>query len=88
MRALAILPLLALAAVRGGGWWLLLPGYAWYLTTMLDGVLGTDDTNADPQTETSALFWHRAVTIVWLPLQFAAIFGTISARKREPLKTP
>ena len=72
-----MLPLVALAATQGGFWWLLLPGYAWYLTTALDGVLGLNANNPDPQTETRRLFWHRAVTIVWFPLQFGAIFGTI-----------
>ena len=72
-----MLPLVALAATQGGFWWMLLPGYAWYLTTALDGVLGLNANNPDPQTETRRLFWHRAVTIVWFPLQFGAIFGTI-----------
>ncbi|WP_347137883.1 alkane 1-monooxygenase [Paracoccus sp. SSK6] len=75
--SLVMLPLVALAAARGGWWWMLLPAYAWYLTTALDGVLGLNEANPDPQTETRALFWHRAVTVVWFPLQFAAIFGGI-----------
>ncbi len=72
-----MLPLVALAAARGGLWWLLLPGYAWYLTTVMDGLLGLNGDNPDPQTATGRLFWHRAVTIIWFPLQFAAIFGCI-----------
>ena len=75
--SLVMLPLVALAAAWGGLWWMLLPAYAWYLTTALDGLLGESKANPDPQTETRALFWHRAVTIVWFPLQCAAIFGTI-----------
>ncbi|WP_306754833.1 alkane 1-monooxygenase [Paracoccus actinidiae] len=75
--SLVMLPLVALAAARGGLWWMLLPAYAWYLTTALDGLLGESKANPDPHTETRALFWHRAVTIVWFPLQCAAIFGTI-----------
>lgn len=72
-----MLPLVALAAMRGGWWWTLLPVYAWYLTTAMDGVLGLNEDNPDPETATEQLFWHRAVTIVWFPLQFAAIFGSI-----------
>ncbi|MCF3973390.1 alkane 1-monooxygenase [Paracoccus salsus] len=75
--SLVMLPLVMVAATQGGLWWLLLPGYAWYLTTALDGVLGLNESNADPQTATDSLFWHRAVTIIWFPLQFAAIFGSI-----------
>lgn len=75
--SVVMLPLVMLAAVRGGFWWMLLPAYAWYLTTALDGLLGDNDDNPDPQTDTSRLFWHRAVTIIWFPLQFAAIFGSI-----------
>ncbi|TBN52316.1 alkane 1-monooxygenase [Paracoccus sediminis] len=75
--SLGTLPLIVLAAAWGGFWWLLLPGYAWFLVTALDGLFGTDESNADPTTDTQALFWHRAVTIVWFPLQFAAIFGAI-----------
>lgn len=72
-----MLPLVALAAMRGGWWWTLLPVYAWYLTTAMDGVLGLNEDNPDPEIATEQLFWHRAVTIVWFPLQFAAIFGSI-----------
>lgn len=75
--SVVMLPLVALAAMRGGWWWTLLPVYAWYLTTAMDGVLGLNEDNPDPEIATEQLFWHRAVTIVWFPLQFAAIFGSI-----------
>ncbi|MDQ1900883.1 alkane 1-monooxygenase [Paracoccus sp. WLY502] len=75
--SVVMLPLVALAAAWGGLWFMLLPAYAWYLTTALDGVLGLNTENPDPQTETARLFWHRAVTMIWFPLQFAAIFGCI-----------
>lgn len=75
--SLAMLPLVALAAWRGGAWWLLLPGYAWYLTTALDGLLGLNSENPSTEIETERLFWHRAITIVWFPLQALAIFGSI-----------
>ncbi|MDO5648327.1 alkane 1-monooxygenase [Paracoccus sp. (in: a-proteobacteria)] len=72
-----MIPLVAWAAVMGGYWWMLLPGYAWYVTTALDAMLGRSTANPDPETATRELFWHRAITIIWFPLQFAAIFGTI-----------
>ena len=75
--SLVMVPLVALAAIKGGFWWALMPAYAWYLTSALDGLLGSDQSNADPETALSHLFWHRAITIIWFPLQFAAIFGSI-----------
>jgi alkane 1-monooxygenase len=75
--SVVMLPLIFLAAAWGGFWFMLLPAYAWYLTTALDGVLGTSEANPDPQTEAARLFWHRAITVIWFPLQFAAIFGCI-----------
>ncbi|CAM3395866.1 Alkane 1-monooxygenase [Paracoccus nototheniae] len=81
--SVALIPLIVLAAWQGGAWWLLVPVYAWYLTTALDGVLGLNEDNPDPQTGTDQLFWHRAVTLIWFPLQFAAIFGCIAVMGRS-----
>ncbi|MFN3525267.1 MAG: alkane 1-monooxygenase [Paracoccus sp. (in: a-proteobacteria)] len=75
--SIIMIPLVYLAARQGGWWWLLLPGYAWYVTTLLDSILGLNENNPDPDTATDQLFWHRAITIIWFPLQFAAIFGSI-----------
>lgn len=75
--SIVMIPLVVVAATQGGLWWLLLPGYAWYVTTALDGILGLNEENPDPETTTDRLFWHRAITIIWFPLQFAAIFGSI-----------
>ncbi|TRW99446.1 alkane 1-monooxygenase [Paracoccus sp. M683] len=75
--SLGLLPLAMLAVIWGGWWWILLPVYAWYLTTGLDAILGTEDRNPDTETPDDALFWHRAVTLIWPPLQLAVIFGAI-----------
>ena len=77
--SLVMLPLVAIAATFGGWWFLLLPLYAWYVTTMLDAVLGLNGDNPDPDSDTAQLFWHRAITIIWFPLQVLAIFGGIWA---------
>ena len=75
--SLLMLPLVALAARMGGAWWLLLPLAAWFMTSVMDSVLGLNEGNPDPRAGAERLFWHRAITIIWFPLQFAAIFGAI-----------
>ena len=75
--SLGLVPLALFATVMGGWWWALLPIYAWYLTTGLDAILGTDERKPDMDAPVSALFWHRAVTIIWFPLQFLTVFGAI-----------
>ncbi|TJZ87908.1 alkane 1-monooxygenase [Paracoccus hibiscisoli] len=75
--SVALIPLIALAAWQGGAWWALVPLYAWYLTTALDGVLGLNEANPDPETATDQLFWHRAVTLIWFPLQITAILACV-----------
>lgn len=73
-----ILPVLVMfAALLGDWWWLLVPAYAWYLTTGLDLMLGPDLGNPDPDSPAEHLFWHRLITLIWFPLQFATIFGMI-----------
>ena len=75
--SLVLVPLAALAAWRGGWWWALMPAYAWYLVTLLDALLGKDDSNPDPDAPLHALFWHRAITVIWAPVQAAVILGAI-----------
>ena len=75
--SLLLVPMAALAAARGGWWWVLMPAYAWYLVTALDALTGLNTDNPDPETPDSALFWHRAITVIWAPLQAAVIFGAI-----------
>ena len=75
--SLLMLRPVALAARMGGAWWLLLPLAAWFMTSVMDSVLGLNEGNPDPRAGAERLFWHRAITIIWFPLQFAAIFGAI-----------
>ncbi len=75
--SLSLIPLVVLAA-RNGGWALLLPpAGAWWLATLLDAVLGRNTDNADPDTPEESLFWYRFITMIWLPIQVALIFGTL-----------
>jgi len=75
--SLGLLPMVVLAAVYGG-WALILPIAAtWYLFSVLDALTGLNLENADPETPDDRLFWYRAITLIWAPLQFIAIFGTL-----------
>lgn len=75
--SLLLIPLVWLAATQGG-WWILLPIAAtWYLFSALDAALGLNLENADPLTGEDHLFWYKAVTLVWVPLQFLSLFGLV-----------
>ena len=55
-----------------GGWALLiLPLYSWSFYALMDAIGGLDLDNADPQTPHADLFWYRAITLIWFPIQFA-----------------
>ena len=75
--SLGLVPLVWCAALMGG-WWIAVPIVAtWYLFSALDAVLGLSSDNTDPQTDEGQLFWYKAVTLVWVPLQFVSLFGLI-----------
>ncbi len=82
--SLGMVPLIVLAARLGGWCWLLLPAYGWVLMTLLDAALGRNEENPDTGTPTDRLFWYRAITVIWFPVQFAAIFGLIWYATRAP----
>lgn len=72
-----LLPLVWIAAVHGG-WTLLLPPLVtWYLFAVLDGLLGLNLDNADPDTPDDDLDWYAALTTLWVPAQFLTLFGLI-----------
>lgn len=72
--SLLIIPLVIIAAIYGG-WALVLPPLAtWWTFTVLDLILGRTEDNPDPETPVEALFWYRALTICWFPLQALTLF--------------
>ncbi|WP_299358360.1 alkane 1-monooxygenase [uncultured Paracoccus sp.] len=75
--SLGLVPLAIIAAWRGEWWFVLMPAYAWYPVTGLDAVLGLNKANLDPETSAYHLFWHRAITAIWFPIQATVIFGAI-----------
>lgn len=74
---LTFVPLVVLAVLQGGWTILLIPAYGWVLMPLLDIVLGQDLRNPDPDTPDSELFWFRLLTIIWFPIQFTLVFGTL-----------
>ena len=75
--SLLLIPLAIYAAMTGGWAVLLLPICTWYLFSIIDLFAGLDETNADPQTPDSQLYWYKLITIIWAPLQFLTIFGML-----------
>ena len=75
--SLGFVPLIALAAWQGGWWTLLMPVYGWVVFTLLDFVTGQFQDNADPDAPLSDIRWYRLITLIWFPVQFAVIFGSL-----------
>ena len=36
----------------------------------MDALTGLNTDNPDPLTDTARLSWHRAITVLWFPVQF------------------
>ena len=61
-----------------GGWTLLLVPFAiWYLFIALDGFVGLDLENANPQTPDNNIQTYILLTKLWVPAQFLTLFGLI-----------
>jgi alkane 1-monooxygenase len=71
------LPLAVLGTLWGGWWLLLLPAYGLVSVSILDRLTGLNEENPDPDTEEADLFWYRAITMVWVPVQFVLLFWII-----------
>ena len=72
-----LIPLAWIGAIFGGWTVILMPVATWYLFSAIDAITGTFDDNADLDTAETDLFWYRAITILWAPLQFVSLFGVI-----------
>lgn len=75
--SLMLVPFAWLGAVQGGWTVALLPVVTWFLFSALDAVFGHDTGNIDPNTAEQDLFWYRAVTLIWAPVQFCLLFSMI-----------
>ncbi len=75
--SLALLPLVWTSAVLGGWSFLIILIVTWNLFILWDLVQGIEQRNNDLNTPDADLFWYRAITIIWAPLQCATIFGIL-----------
>ena len=75
--SLTLIPVVMFAARAGGAWVWIVPVYAWFMTTLIDFVMGLNTVNPDPQSPPQNLFWYRLITLIWFPIQAAVIYGTI-----------
>lgn len=67
--SLGLVPVAVTAALVGGWTVLLMPVASWGLFSLLDALTGLDAANPDPDTPERDLFWHRAITAIWFPVQ-------------------
>ncbi|PHQ85994.1 MAG: alkane 1-monooxygenase [Thalassobium sp.] len=75
--SLALVPLAWIGAVYGGWTVILLPISTWYLFSIIDGIAGLYEENADLETTEDELFWYKLVTLIWFPIQFVTVFGVL-----------
>lgn len=81
--SLAIVPTVWTAAVHGSWTVLLVPLSTWVVFGLLDRLSGLDLRNASPDLTESDVVWHRAITIIWGPIQFLTVFGVIGFMVRS-----
>ena len=75
--SLAVMPVVWVASARGGWAILLVPFANWILFSILDRSFGLDTSNPDPDTDTSALLWHRLITLIWPAVQAITLFSVL-----------
>ncbi|MHA6262941.1 alkane 1-monooxygenase [Arenibacterium sp. CAU 1754] len=72
-----LVPLIWYSALHGGWAVLLAPVATWYLFSALDGFVGLNLENADPETPDDDLKLYKLLTWVWVPMQFITVFALI-----------
>ena len=68
--SLGLIPLAWISAIYGGWAIILLPLVTWYLFSALDAAVGLNLDDGDLDATDDDLFWYRAITMAWVPLQF------------------
>lgn len=86
--SLTLIPVILTAAFLGGWWLAVIPVYTWGLFSLLDGLLGANEQNQDPNTPRENLTAYHLVTLLWPPLQFLLLFGLLYLAPRSEMSTP
>lgn len=71
-------PLMALGMMYGGGWLALVLLFSFFAAPLIDLLTSHNSENLDPTTEDAALVWHKAVTWLWVPIQFGLIISMLA----------
>ena len=71
--SLGTVPLALIGMAWGGIWVVFLPLYTWALFALLDALIGLNPANADVETPDEDLFWYKAITLIWPPVQVAML---------------
>lgn len=77
--SLVFIPLWLFSVTMGGWWIALVPLYSTGITSVMDRFFGLSRENLSPDAEDSALFWHRMITWIWVPMQIMVVFGSLIA---------
>ncbi|UWR22270.1 alkane 1-monooxygenase [Sulfitobacter sp. S190] len=75
--SLGLVPLVWLTAIYGGWTLVLVPLATWYLFSALDAALGVYTGNADLDASDDDMFWYRAITIIWTPVQVLMLLSLL-----------
>ena len=73
----ALIPLVWLTAYAGGWAVILVPLITWYLSSIIDSLLGLNLDNADPDATDEDLFWYRMIPLLWMPAQLITLLAML-----------
>jgi alkane 1-monooxygenase len=76
--SLTFVPITAMGLVHGGLWTLAGAAYGLMLIPVVDALVGLNPANPSTEPGESGLFWHRALTWAWVPLQFAILIALVT----------
>lgn len=70
---------IAIMSMLHGGWWILGSiAYAFLVIPLVDQLTGITKAGLDPAAGERALFFHRLITWIWVPIQLGVIFSTLA----------